>query len=431
MPILHDGIRQARSRQEAAMEPEQPGTVEQIRGLVSWIGAGRKLTQTGKVTLADARALVTLLKTDDTIDPAIGDRTFKTKSSQELYHLNLLVEWAKAARLLRVTAGRLVPVKKNTRVLEDPERILDALVEALPRIGETVLPPGWLGSLLAQEYPGGLRAVLTSLYASDLPVPEQELRTAVWEALSGLFVLDGLPEDRLRLLRQSNDRDVDRLLAALRGLGAAQQIGKSVILTSDGRQALARLRGEPRPGDPIYELGIQLADVDQPAVWRRVQVPAGIRLDNLHRVIQAAMGWQNCHLHAFSANGVDYGRRSSELDFVDETTVALDTVAKEGAHLDYTYDFGDSWNHCITVEHRTAAEPGRHYPACVDGAGACPPEDCGGAPGYEDLKQALSDPAHPEHEDLLRWLGLERVADFDPDRFDPHQANQQLRTLDW
>ncbi|MFH9354409.1 hypothetical protein [Kitasatospora sp. NPDC017646] len=102
------------------MEPEQPGTVEQVRGLVSWIGAGRKLTQTGKITLADARALVALLETGDTIDPAIGDRTFKTKSSQELYHLNLLVEWAKAARLLRVTGGRLVPVKKNARVLEDP-----------------------------------------------------------------------------------------------------------------------------------------------------------------------------------------------------------------------------------------------------------------------------------------------------------------------
>ncbi|MEU6231475.1 plasmid pRiA4b ORF-3 family protein [Kitasatospora sp. NPDC047058] len=431
MPILDDEIRQAQSRQEAAMEPEQPRTVEQVRGLVSWMGAGRKLTQMGKVTLADARALVTLLETGDTIDPAIGDRTFKTKSSQELYHLNLLVEWAKAARLLRVTGGRLVPVKKNARVLEDPERILDAMFEALPRIGEAVLPSGWLGSMFAEEYPAGLRAVLTSLYATDLPVPEQKLRTAVWEALSGFFVLDDLPEDRLRLLRQSNDRDVDRLLATLNGLGAAQQTGKSVALTSAGRQAMARLRGEPRPGDPVYQLRIQLADVDQPAVWRRVQVPVGIRLDNLHRVIQAAMGWQNCHLHAFSANGVDYGRRSSELDFIDETTATLDTVAKEGAPLDYTYDFGDSWDHRITVEHQMAADADHHYPACVDGAGACPPEDCGGPGGYEELKRTLHDSAHPEHEDLLRWLGIETAADFDPARFDLRETNRQLRTLGW
>ena len=149
-------------------------------------------------------------------------------------------------------------------------------------------------------------------------------------------------------------------------------------------------------------------------MWRRIQVPAGIRLDNLHRVIQAAMGWQKCHLHAFSANGVQYGRRSSELDFVDETTAVLNVLVKEGAHLDYDYDFGDSWEHRITVERRMTAEADHHYPACVDGAGACPPEDCGGPGGYEDLKRTLQDSDDPEHEDLLRWLGLKTAADFDP-----------------
>ncbi|MEV6209224.1 plasmid pRiA4b ORF-3 family protein [Kitasatospora sp. NPDC051914] len=411
------------------MESEQPRTVEQIRGLVSWIGAGRKLTQTGKVTLADARALVTLLETGDTVDPAIGDRTFKTKSSQELYHLNLLVEWARAARLLRVANGRLVPVKKNARVVEDPERLLDALFEALPRIGEAVLPSGWLGSMLAEEYPAGLQAVLTGLYAADLPVPEQRLRTAVWDTLSEFFVLDGLPEDRLGLLRRGNDRDVARLLTVLKGLGAVEPTGDAVAFTAAGRAALARLRGEPRPGDPVYQLRIQLSDVDQPPVWRLIQVPAGIRLDRLHQVIQAVMGWQNCHLHAFSADGVQYGRRSSELDFVDETTVVLDVLVKEGAHLDYDYDFGDSWEHSITVERRMTAEAGHHYPVCVDGAGACPPEDCGGPGGYEDLKQTLQDSANPEHEDLLRWLGLKTAADFDPAYFDLREINRQLCTL--
>ncbi|MFE6868520.1 plasmid pRiA4b ORF-3 family protein [Kitasatospora sp. NPDC057692] len=413
------------------MEPEQPRTVEQIRDLVSWIGAGRKLTQTGKVTLADARALVALLETGDTVDPAIGDRTFKTKSSQELYHLNLLVEWAKAARLLRVVGGRLVPVKKNARVSEDPEQVLDALFEALPRISEAVLPAGWLGSIFAEEYPAGLRALLMSLYAADDLVPEQELQAAVWDKVSGFYVLDDLPEDRLRLLRRSNDRDMDRVLATLLGLGSVQRVGDAVALTPRGRQAMARLRGDSRPGDPVYQLRIELADVEQPAVWRRVQIPAGFRLDRLHLAIQAAMGWQNCHLHAFDVKGVDYGHPSSELDFVDETAAALDAVVKEGEFLDYTYDFGDSWEHRILVERQVAAEAGHHYPLCVDGAGACPPEDCGGPGGYEDLKRALSDPTHPEREDLLRWLGLETAAGFDPTRFDLHRTNQRLRALDW
>ncbi|MFE7563542.1 plasmid pRiA4b ORF-3 family protein [Kitasatospora sp. NPDC057500] len=413
------------------MEPEQPRTVEQIRDLVSWIGAGRKLTQTGKVTLADARALVTLLETGETINPAIGDRTFKTKSSQELYHLNLLVEWAKAARLIRVVGGRLVPVKKNARALENPERILGALFEALPRIGEAVLPSGWLGSVFAEEYPAGLRVLLTSLYAADDLVPEQELQAAVWDKVSGFYVLDDLPEDRLRLLRQSNDRDVDRVLATLLGLSSVQRVGDAVALTSRGRQAMARLHGGTRPGDPVYQLRIELTDVEQPAVWRRIQVPAGFRLDRLHLIIQAAMGWQNCHLHAFDVKGVNYGHPSSELDFVDETAAALDALVKEGEFLDYTYDFGDSWEHRLLVERQVAAEAGRNYPLCIDGAGACPPEDCGGAPGYDDLKQALSDPSRPEREDLLSWLGLETAAGFDPTRFDLPRTNQRLRALDW
>src|SRR6266568_8815618 len=94
----------------------------QIRSLVAWVGSGRKLTQTGRIGLADARHLVELLGTGDTIDPKIGDRVFKTKSSEELAHLTRIVEWAKAARLVRVTGTRLVPVKKNAAL---PDRPLD------------------------------------------------------------------------------------------------------------------------------------------------------------------------------------------------------------------------------------------------------------------------------------------------------------------
>ncbi|MDH6112125.1 hypothetical protein P3T34_004340 [Kitasatospora sp. MAP12-44] len=123
------------------MEAEQPRTVRQVRDLIAWIGTGRKLTQTGKATLADARALVALLETGNTVDPSIGDRTFKTKTSQEPYHVNLLVEWAKSARLLRTVSGRVVPVKKNARVLEDPELLVQALFDALSQAGPRRLRP--------------------------------------------------------------------------------------------------------------------------------------------------------------------------------------------------------------------------------------------------------------------------------------------------
>src|SRR5229473_3485292 len=101
---------------EAAAENAE--LTSQIRSLLAWIGPGRKLTQTGRIGLADARHLVELLGTGDTIDPEIGGRVFKTRSSEDLAHLNRIVEWAKAARLVRVSGTKLMAVKKNAALAE-------------------------------------------------------------------------------------------------------------------------------------------------------------------------------------------------------------------------------------------------------------------------------------------------------------------------
>jgi hypothetical protein len=93
--------------------------IVQIRSFVAWAGPGRKLTATGRIGLADARRLVELLDTGDTIHPDIGGRVFKTRSSEDLAHLNRIVEWAKAARLVRVSSNRLVAVKKTQRSRKD------------------------------------------------------------------------------------------------------------------------------------------------------------------------------------------------------------------------------------------------------------------------------------------------------------------------
>ena len=92
----------------------------QVRSFLDWLGEGRKLTQTGRIGMADARYLVELLGTGDVIDPEIGGRVFKTRSSEELAYLTMIVEWAKAARLIRVTGTRLVPVKKNAALAGNP-----------------------------------------------------------------------------------------------------------------------------------------------------------------------------------------------------------------------------------------------------------------------------------------------------------------------
>lgn len=240
------------------------GTVEQVRALVGWVGAGRKLTQTGRVTLADARALVEVLDTGDRMDPVIGDRTFKTKSSEELYHLTLLVEWAKAARLLRTAGGRLLPVKKNARLLDRPDELRGALFAALPRIGPAVTVSGWLESLLSHEYGRGLRALLQRLYATTVPVPLSDLYEVVWQAVSPLYVLDDLSPDRLGHLRTANDHDIQRVLKALVSLDAVHLTDECADLTTDGRTETARMRGEPEPGDAVLRILVELADVDDP-----------------------------------------------------------------------------------------------------------------------------------------------------------------------
>jgi len=176
----------------------------------------------------------------------------------------------------------------------------------------------------------------------------------------------------------------------------------------------------------IFQLRISLADVT-PEVWRRVAVPGGYTLDRLHRVIQYAMGWQNYHLHSFEIDGVQYGEPDpdGELDLRDELEVRLDAVAGKDARFIYTYDFGDWWEHEISVETIFPAEPDVRYPLCLEGERACPPEDVGGAYGYAGFLAALTDPEHPEHAAMREWIGKR----FDPTEFDPERATTLLRRL--
>lgn len=335
----------------------------------------------------------------------------------------------RAARLLRVTAGRLVPVKKNARLLERPERLWDALFDAVPDIGGAVLVSGWLDSVFAHEYGDGLRVLLHRLYEAAGPVGFEEVATAVWQVASAPYVLDELTAEQLHGQRLSCDRDVRRVVDALASLKAVQGGEGGWELTTVGRKAVARQRGEPLPGDPVLQLRIELAEVEEPAVWRRVLVPAAARLDQLHALIQAAMGWQNCHMHEFTVDGVQYGRPHSELGFRDERAVVVGAVAKESGSFMYTYDFGDSWEHRVTVERVLHAEADRSYPVCTEGAGACPPEDCGGSWGYEEFKQALADPAHEEHDSMVEWLGLDTAAAFDAAHFAPGEANERIQRI--
>jgi hypothetical protein len=176
----------------------------------------------------------------------------------------------------------------------------------------------------------------------------------------------------------------------------------------------------------VYELKISLAEVE-PEVWRVFQLPASVPLRKLHKVIQHVMGWEDYHLYSFEKAGIVFGR--PDPDFLDDTIsdqgVALHCLLKEeGDQLTYIYDFGDNWKHELTLQRVLPDDPEMHHPVCLDGANACPPEDCGGSWGYADYLEALRDPDHEQHEECLHWRGP-----FDPTNFDLMAVNRKLRRL--
>jgi hypothetical protein len=419
---------QTPSNEQLAATAAEAEPVRRLRTFTRWVGAGRKLTQTGRVTLADARELVGLLATGDTIDPTIGDRVFRTKSSEELPGLTLVAEWAKASRLVRVAGGRLVPVMKHAGLLDRPLDLWARMFEVFPKLGAALCPSGWGESLMRRHFDEAIAAVLARMGRHGGAIGVDEACALAWETVTAGYALDDAPDQHRATWRAMSDRDVRRTLEVLEQFGAVRiEDGQSAELTELAGWALRRNLGVYKPGDPVFQVRITLDGVADPPVWRRLLVPAGIRLDRLHAVIQAVMGWDDYHMHVFSDGRADYGRLNPELGYRDERTATLrDLAGGEGDRVRYTYDFGDDWEHDIVVEKALAAEAGMGYPTCVAGEGACPPEDCGGVWGYARLREVLADPADDEHDETLSWLGLGKGADFDPHGFDLDRANRAL-----
>jgi putative DNA-invertase from lambdoid prophage Rac len=180
----------------------------------------------------------------------------------------------------------------------------------------------------------------------------------------------------------------------------------------------------------IYQLKITLKDI-RPPIWRRVQVRSDATLAQLHWVIQISMGWTNSHLHSFNIQGNEYGVPMPEFDFDDmkvrdEQTVKLSKVIPgEKFKFSYLYDFGDSWEHEILVEKVLEVDPTFDYPNCITGKRACPPEDCGGIWGYQNFLEVIQDPDHPEHEEMLEWVG----GFFDPEDPELDDVNPRLKMI--
>jgi Plasmid pRiA4b ORF-3-like protein len=180
----------------------------------------------------------------------------------------------------------------------------------------------------------------------------------------------------------------------------------------------------------IYQIKVTLLGT-KPPIWRRLLVPSSLTLARLHDVLQTAMGWAGGHMHEFRTADRHFGipdpeDRSMGMPHVEnECTVRLSKVLwRPGAKLIYTYDFGDNWEHAVVLEKLLPAPLGLdlEYPICIDGRLACPPDDCGGIPGYYELIEALADPEHERHEEISEWIS----EDFDPQAFSVENVNRML-----
>jgi len=180
----------------------------------------------------------------------------------------------------------------------------------------------------------------------------------------------------------------------------------------------------------IYQLKVTLLGT-KPPIWRRLLVPVDMTFAQLQGVLHNAMGWEGGHMHEFSVGERRIGWPDPEARFMGMPPLENDRVVRlcgvldrVGSKVIYTYDFGDSWEHSIALEKRLPVDPKIAYPVCTDGQLACPPEDCGGIPGYYDLVEALSDPSHERHEEMLDWIG-----EYDPQAFSVESVNRLLTPL--
>ncbi len=174
----------------------------------------------------------------------------------------------------------------------------------------------------------------------------------------------------------------------------------------------------------VYQIKVTLKDI-KPPVWRCIQVPETYTFWDLHVAIQDAMGWSDCHLHEFEmlnpSSGLKVNIGIPDGDFGEEIFSGwkqkiADYFSMENRSADYTYDFGDNWEHAVELEKILPRESNVNYPRCISGKRACPPEDCGGIWGYEEICHGESE-FQEEYEDYdPEHFNVKEIIFDDPDR---------------
>ena len=298
---------------------------------------------------------------------------------------------------------------------EELRRALLPVSEAFGRWAKRELSSGELSEIIHRFHQGPARGLWVRYDTSHLEMP------VAFAITTGVLARETIPAELLEHLagalrfyeelQVDDPRDRDQVFEA-------QALTRRET-SSRGTMATAQ----------VYQFRLALVGIEPP-IWRRIQVPDTYSFWDLHVALQDAMGWLDYHLHVFRVPGPGTGE-VEQIGIPDDDPFEGDKptlpgweipitryFSRPGTTVPYEYDFGDGWEHELTLEAVLPRQAGRKYPVCIDGARACPPEDCGGVYGYENLLTVIQDPTNEEHESMLEWIG----GGFDPDRFDPKRV---------
>jgi hypothetical protein len=258
---------------ELATAADAAPAVERLRRFTSWVGQGRKLTQKGRLTLADGKALVELLGTADAVDPVIGDEVFRTRSSAELPEVAVTFAWARAARLVRVVHGRVVPVKRSQPLLDRPLDLWERALDGLRQLGPDIFDERLLWSFLADDLDSLIPALLSALYLADEPVPLRALADHAWNDVRGGYEE---PAERLATWRWKVAADLDRILRHLELLGAVGRVPAPAEPAADADDELPLEARYLLGGEEMLEVAFRLTPL---GLWGANRLLRGLGVD--------------------------------------------------------------------------------------------------------------------------------------------------------
>jgi hypothetical protein len=256
----------------------------------------------------------------------------------------------------------------------------------------------------------------------ELTLPQRKALVYLLPELSGKVDVHSRRSLVVRLLRLHLQRVEDRVTEALPDLPRAYRKPMERL------RELVKLDQWRATAQAVYRLRVVLQHTEPP-IWRDIQVH-NCTLDQLHKVLQAAMGWEGTHPYLFKLADVQYTvlpqtvrRLPSQIGDAEHTYLnQIIPLSNKPFSFKYLYDLNDEWGHGITVEGIVPQDARRRYPLCLDGERACPPERCGGVERYVETLQILADPAHVYHDNVVKWLGR-----FDPQAFSAKAATRRMQ----